>query len=95
MKKSAILGAVLALGVAGSASAHVVGPVFVGGSEGTVVYPEGDRGNVLGGGAVTVVGRGESARYLHAPDGPRQEPRWATVVANGEDTVIRYRDAGR
>ena len=46
--------------------------------------------NVVGGGAVTMRGAGESAEYVHGAGAPNQQGRMATFVGGGENATILY-----
>lgn len=88
MFRNAILSALLAAGFASTAFAA---PLTVT-SEGENFHVEysNDGGNILGGGPVTVVGRGPTARYLHAPDAPAQRGWIAQFQGQGETGGILY-----
>lgn len=50
-----------------------------------------DHGNVVGGGAVTVKGGGESAEYTRGPFIPSESGRYVESVTGGERGEILYR----
>jgi hypothetical protein len=89
MIRQALLSALLATGIAGAAMAQE--PITVlGTGENFAVDYSNDGGNILGGGAVRVIGNGESARYQHAENAPQQHGRVPHVVGNGESMQIIY-----
>jgi len=93
MFRKAILSTVLAFGVIGGAVAQESSIRVLGTGENFAVDYSNDGGNILGGGPVKVVGRSESARYLHAPDAPAQRGWIASFDDQGENTHITYTPA--
>jgi hypothetical protein len=82
MIRTALVASLMAVGVAGAASASEL-RVTAQGETFAVAYPRESNLNVIGGGAVTVTGNGENASYAHAPGAPSQRGRIATVVGGG------------
>ncbi|MBI0432955.1 hypothetical protein [Roseomonas sp. KE0001] len=88
MLRKILLSSMLIAGMAGTAMAA---PLTVT-SEGENFHVEysNDGGNILGGGPVQVIGRGQTARYLHAPDAPAQRGWYAEFQGQGESGAIVY-----
>ena len=82
MYRNAFFASLIAFGAAGAASAGEL-RVTAQGETFAVEYPLESGMNVVGGGAVTVVGSGESASYEHAAGAPSQPGRIATIVGGG------------
>ena len=84
----AALAAVVALGVSGAA--HASGPYVVQESDGLrVVYPEGPRGNIVGGGIGTLLGS-SSGGYTVTYEGPVQSVpgRYTRAETQGSDLIV-------
>jgi hypothetical protein len=92
MFRNLILSAMLATGLAGAAAAEE--PITIlGTGENFAVDYSNDGGNILGGGAVQVIGNGEGAVYRHARNAPAQGGLIPRVVGNGESAHIVYTPA--
>ncbi|MBO1079863.1 hypothetical protein [Roseomonas haemaphysalidis] len=89
MLRKVILSALLVTGLSGAAMAQEPLRVLGTGENFAVDYSN-DGGNILGGGPVTVIGSGESARYLHAQGAPAQRGWLPTAVGTGESGKIAY-----
>jgi len=92
MFRKVILSATLATGITGAAMAGEPLTILGTGENFAVEYSN-DGGNILGGGAVQVIGNGEGAVYRHAPNAPAQGGYLPRVVGNGESARIVYSPA--
>ncbi|MFC3125318.1 hypothetical protein ACFOD4_09605 [Pseudoroseomonas globiformis] len=88
--RNAMLPALLLIGLAGGAAAAESGIEVVRMGENFAVDYSNDGGNILGGGPVQVIGRGENARYLYAPGTPAQHDAVASFAGQGENGDIVY-----
>ena len=93
MFRTALLSTMLAFGVIGGAAAAESSIKVIGTGENFAVDYLNDGGNILGGGPVKVIGRGQNARYLHAPDAPAQHGWIAHFAGQGENGEIIYTPA--
>jgi hypothetical protein len=92
MFRNFVLASALIAGFSGVALAQEPLTVLGTGENFAVDYSN-DGGNILGGGAVRVIGHGESAVYQHASDAPAQHGWTPHVVSQGEAGRVTYSPA--
>jgi hypothetical protein len=89
MLRSLVLASAFALGIAGAATAQSYPALIGSGDNATVEYGAGQRGSVVGGGAVQMTGIGDEARFTYV----RVESvpgRVARLVGSRDDAQVVY-----